>query len=338
MGRDKPLTYKDAGVDIEAGYQLVDRIKGHVASTARSGALGALGGFGGLFELPVDRYRQPVLVAGTDGVGTKLRLAIEYDRHDSIGIDLVAMCANDVVVQGAEPLFFLDYYASGKLRVDRAAQVIAGIAAGCRTAGMALIGGETAEMPGIYHGEDYDLAGFCVGVVEKDQLIDGRAIRAGSTLLGLPASGPHSNGYSLIRKLLERDPPDAEVLEALLAPTCIYVQPLLQLMTHVTVLGAAHITGGGLVENVPRMLPAGLAAHINLSSWRRAAVFDWLQATAGLAMEPFANTFNCGLGMVVALQPEAVETGLSVLAEADCEAVVIGDVRPAGTDPIVLHP
>jgi phosphoribosylformylglycinamidine cyclo-ligase len=338
MGRDKPLTYKDAGVDIEAGYQLVDRIEGHVASTARSGALGALGGFGGLFELPVDRYRQPVLVAGTDGVGTKLRLAIEYDRHDSIGIDLVAMCANDVVVQGAEPLFFLDYYASGKLRVDRAAQVIAGIAAGCRTAGMALIGGETAEMPGIYHGEDYDLAGFCVGVVEKDQLIDGRAIRAGSTLLGLPASGPHSNGYSLIRKLLERDPPDAEVLEALLAPTCIYVQPLLQLMTHVTVLGAAHITGGGLVENVPRMLPAGLAAHINLSSWRRAAVFDWLQATAGLAMEPFANTFNCGLGMVVALQPEAVETGLSVLAEADCEAVVIGDVRPAGTDPIVLHP
>ncbi len=338
MGQDKPLTYKDAGVDIEAGYQLVDRIKGHVASTARRGALGALGGFGGLFELPVDRYRQPVLVAGTDGVGTKLRLAIEYDRHDSIGIDLVAMCANDVVVQGAEPLFFLDYYASGKLQVDRAEQVIAGIAAGCRIAGMALIGGETAEMPGIYHGDDYDLAGFCVGVVEKDQLIDGRAIRAGSTLLGLPASGPHSNGYSLIRKLLERDTPDAEVLDALLAPTCIYVQPLLQLMAQVKILGAAHITGGGLVENVPRMVPAGLAAHVNLSSWRRAPVFDWLQTTAGLAMEPFANTFNCGMGMVLALNPEDVEQGLGVLAEADCEAVVIGDVRPADAGPIVLHP
>ncbi len=338
MGQDKPLTYKDAGVDIEAGYQLVDRIKGHVASTARRGALGALGGFGGLFELPVDRYRQPVLVAGTDGVGTKLRLAIEYDRHDSIGIDLVAMCANDVVVQGAEPLFFLDYYASGKLQVDRAEQVIAGIAAGCRIAGMALIGGETAEMPGIYHGDDYDLAGFCVGVVEKDQLIDGRAIRAGSTLLGLPASGPHSNGYSLIRKLLERDTPDAEVLDALLAPTCIYVQPLLQLMAEVKILGAAHITGGGLVENVPRMVPAGLAAHVNLSSWRRAPVFDWLQTTAGLAMEPFANTFNCGMGMVLALNPEDVEQGLGVLAEADCEAVVIGDVRPADAGPIVLHP
>ncbi len=338
MGQDKPLTYKDAGVDIEAGYQLVDRIKGHVASTARRGALGALGGFGGLFEFPVDRYRQPVLVAGTDGVGTKLRLAIEYDRHDSIGIDLVAMCANDVVVQGAEPLFFLDYYASGKLQVDRAEQVIAGIAAGCRIAGMALIGGETAEMPGIYHGDDYDLAGFCVGVVEKDQLIDGRAIRAGSTLLGLPASGPHSNGYSLIRKLLERDTPDAEVLDALLAPTCIYVQPLLQLMAQVKILGAAHITGGGLVENVPRMVPAGLAAHVNLSSWRRAPVFDWLQTTAGLAMEPFANTFNCGMGMVLALNPEDVEQGLGVLAEADCEAVVIGDVRPADAGPIVLHP
>ena len=193
-------------------------------------------------------------------------------------------------------------------------------------------------MPGIYHGDDYDLAGFCVGVVEKDQLIDGRAIRAGSTLLGLPASGPHSNGYSLIRKLLERDTPDAEVLDALLAPTCIYVQPLLQLMAQVKILGAAHITGGGLVENVPRMVPAGLAAHVNLSSWRRAPVFDWLQTTAGLAMEPFANTFNCGMGMVLALNPEDVEQGLGVLAEADCEAVVIGDVRPADAGPIVLHP
>ncbi len=336
MGRRKPLTYKDAGVDINAGYQLVDRIKGHVASTARRGALGTLGGFGGLFELPVDRYRQPVLVAGTDGVGTKLRLAMDHDGHDTIGIDLVAMCANDVIVQGAEPLFFLDYYATGKLDVERAERVVAGIAQGCRLAGMALIGGETAEMPDMYQGEDYDLAGFCVGVVEKERLIDGRGITTGCALLGLTATGPHSNGYSLIRRLLATDTPSAEIMAALLAPTRIYVAPLLRLIEQVPLLGAAHITGGGLVENVPRMLPSGLTAHIDLSSWPRPAVFDWLQQTSRLDDAELANTFNCGIGMVLAIRPEDVRRSEQILADAGAEVCTIGAIQ-AGNERIVLH-
>ena len=330
MGQDKPLTYKDAGVDIEAGYQLVDRIKGHVASTARSGALGALGGFGGLFELPVDRYRRPVLVAGTDGVGTKLRLAIEYDRHDSIGIDLVAMCANDVVVQGAEPLFFLDYYASGKLRVDRAAQVIAGIAAGCRTAGMALIGGETAEMPDMYADGEYDLAGFCVGVVERDALIDGSGIAAGDALIGIASSGPHSNGYSLIRKVLELAG-DAEIdgtpaSERLLTPTRIYVKPVLELMNAVTVKGLAHITGGGITENLPRILDDSLHPQIETASWEQGPVFDWLAEAGNIATDEMRRTFNCGVGMIVVVDPADVENAISTLADAGESAWKIGRI------------
>jgi phosphoribosylformylglycinamidine cyclo-ligase len=337
MARSKPLTYKDAGVDIHAGYRLVERIKGHVASTARAGALGALGGFGGLFELPVDRYRQPVLVAGTDGVGTKLRLAMDHHGHHTIGIDLVAMCANDVVVQGAEPLFFLDYFATGKLDVDRAEQVVAGIARGCREAGIALIGGETAEMPGIYHGEDYDLAGFCVGVVEKDGLIDGSAIEVGSALIGLTSSGPHSNGYSLIRKLLERQPASPEIVAALLEPTRIYVKPLLELTRSIPLLGAAHITGGGLVENVPRMLPPGLTAHIDLNAWIPEPVFQWISTGSQLDPMGMANTFNCGIGMVLAVRPTDVDASLGALKQAGAHGLVIGEVS-SGDQEIVLHP
>jgi phosphoribosylformylglycinamidine cyclo-ligase len=279
-----PITYKDAGVDIEAGDELVERIKPAVKRSLRPEVLGGLGGFGALFEVPIDRYRRPVLVSGTDGVGTKLRLAIETGRHDTIGVDLVAMCANDVVVQGAEPLFFLDYYATGKLSVDVAESVIKGIVEGCVQAGAALIGGETAEMPGMYAEGDYDLAGFCVGVVEKDAIIDGGRTRPGDVVIGLPSSGPHSNGYSLIRKLIKsakatpKTKLDGGLLyDALLAPTRIYVKPLLALAKEIPVRSFAHITGGGLTENLPRVLPAGLEVVLSAQTWRRAPVFDWLQ-------------------------------------------------------------
>src|ERR1700730_17299938 len=290
MTERAPVTYREAGVDIDAGEELVERIKPHVKRSMRREVLGGIGGFGALVEVPLDRYRKPVLVSGTDGVGTKLRLAIDTHRHDTVGIDLVAMCVNDVVVQGAEPLFFLDYFATGKLDVNVGERLIAGIVEGCVQAGCALVGGETAEMPGMYHGEDYDLAGFCVGIVEKDGIIDGSATRAGDVVLGLPSSGPHSNGFSLIRKIvqisaahLDSDLQGKPLVDRLMAPTCIYVKALLKLLAKIKVHGLAHITGGGLLENIPRVLPDGLEVVLERKSWRREAAFDWLQRQGQVA-------------------------------------------------------
>ena len=327
----EPLTYKSAGVDIDAGNKLVERIKPLVAATRRPEVLAGLGGFGGLFALPPDRYRQPVLVSGTDGVGTKLLLAHALGQHDTIGIDLVAMCVNDVLVQGAEPLFFLDYFACGKLDVEVATAVVAGIADGCKQAGAALIGGETAEMPDMYAVGEYDLAGFCVGVVEKDELIDGSNIASGDALIGLASSGPHSNGYSLIRKVLERDPhaqiDGTRASRLLLEPTRIYVRPVLSLLQSVTVKGLAHITGGGLSENVPRMISGELHAELDINSWQQGAVFDWLAQVGGIATDELRRTFNCGVGMVLAVAEAEVGNALERLAEAGETAWRIGTVR-----------
>jgi phosphoribosylformylglycinamidine cyclo-ligase len=329
-----PITYKDAGVDIDAGEELVERIKPVVKRSMRPEVLGGLGGFGALFELPLDRYKKPVLVSGTDGVGTKLRLAIETGRHDTIGIDLVAMCVNDVVVQGAEPLFFLDYYATGKLSVPVAESVIKGIVEGCVQAGAALIGGETAEMPGMYAEGDYDLAGFCVGIVEKDAIIDGSRTRPGDTIIGLPSSGPHSNGYSLIRKLLEltKATPqtklgDQLLYDALLAPTRIYVKPVLALAQTVAIHGIAHITGGGLTENIPRVVPHGLEVILSAQTWQRPPVFDWLQKAGNIPNEEMYRTFNCGIGMTICVAAEHTDKALECLRAHGEQPVVIGEVR-----------
>ncbi|GMW05730.1 MAG: phosphoribosylformylglycinamidine cyclo-ligase [Nevskiales bacterium] len=337
MGPDTPLTYKDAGVDIDAGDALVERIKPFARRTARKGLLGGLGGFGGLFELDLARYPQPVLVAGTDGVGTKLRLAIELQKFDTVGIDLVAMCVNDVVVQGAEPLFFLDYYATGRLALDQAEAVIRGIATGCELGGCALLGGETAEMPGMYAPGDIDLAGFAVGVVNRDRIIDGSAVAPGDVLLGLASSGPHSNGYSLIRRVLELTPgavarpwEGATLGERLLTPTRIYVKSLLRLIAAGEVHALAHITGGGLPGNVERVLSASTDAHIDPASWHRPAIFDWLQQTGRIDDAEMHRTFNCGIGMVVVLPRAATERAMAVLREAGETVQVIGEVR-AGT-------
>src|SRR5471032_2427208 len=299
MTERAPVTYRDAGVDIDAGDELVERIKPRVKRSMRPEVLGGIGGFGALVEVPLDRYRKPVLVSGTDGVGTKLRLAIDTRRHDGVGIDLVAMCVNDVVVQGAEPLFFLDYFASGKLDVDVGQRVIAGIVEGCVQAGCALVGGETAEMPGMYHGADYDLAGFCVGVVEKDAIIDGRGIAAGDAVIGLASSGAHSNGYALIRKLIAHSQANAETMldgrplfERLLTPTRIYVKPLLELIGAIPVHVLAHITGGGLIDNVPRVLPDGFEVVLERRSWPRDPLFDWLQQAGRVEREEMYRTFN----------------------------------------------
>lgn len=329
-----PLTYRDAGVDIDAGDALVERIKPAAARTTRAGVMTGLGGFGALFELPAG-YRQPVLVSGTDGVGTKLKLAIEFRRHDTVGIDLVAMCVNDIVVQGAEPLFFLDYYATGKLDVNVATDVINGIARGCELAGAALIGGETAELPGMYQGEDYDLAGFAVGAVEKDRLLDGSKVRAGDIVLGLASSGAHSNGYSLIRKILAVSGlnPQQERLgnralaDALLEPTRIYVKPVLQLLREVPVHALAHITGGGLVENLPRVLPDGVGAVLREKSWQRPAVFDWLQEHGNIQPREMHRTFNCGIGMTVCVAPGDADRAIAVLEAAGETVWRIGEVR-----------
>jgi phosphoribosylformylglycinamidine cyclo-ligase len=342
MTERAPVTYREAGVDIDAGDELVERIKPHVKRTMRREVLGGLGGFGALVEVPLDRYRKPVLVSGTDGVGTKLRLAIDTGRHDTVGIDLVAMCVNDVVVQGAEPLFFLDYFATGKLDVGVGERLIAGIVDGCVQAGCALVGGETAEMPGMYHGEDYDLAGFCVGIVEKDAIIDGSATRAGDVVLGLPSSGPHSNGFSLIRKILQVSGADlkalldgASLVDRLMAPTRIYVKPLLELISQVPVHGLSHITGGGLVENIPRVVPEGLEVVLERKSWRREAVFDWLQRQGQVADEEMYRVFNCGIGMTVQLAASDAARAIAVLREKGVEALVIGEVR-AGTRGVVI--
>jgi phosphoribosylformylglycinamidine cyclo-ligase len=327
------LSYRDAGVDIEAGDRLVDRIKPIAARTHRTGLLGGIGGFGALFEIPVNRYRQPVLVSGTDGVGTKLKLAMQLARHDTIGIDLVAMCVNDIVVSGAEPLFFLDYYATGRLDVDTAANVMKGIGRGCELAGAALVGGETAEMPGMYHGEDYDLAGFCVGVVEKERIIDGSRVQAGDILLGLASSGPHSNGYSLIRKVIELCDADLQsdlqgrtLGDALLEPTRIYVKSLLALISEIPVSAIAHITGGGIVGNLPRVLPEKVKAVIDTASWTRPPVFDWLQRIGGITHNEMYRTFNCGVGMIVCVRHEHVDDALRLLRDHGEAAWRLGEI------------
>lgn len=334
MSPDPSLTYKDAGVDIDAGEELVERIKPLARGTDRPGVLGGVGGFGGLFEIDVARWPRPVLVSGTDGVGTKLKLAIDLERYDTIGIDLVAMCVNDVIVQGAEPLFFLDYYASGKLSVDVAASVIHGIAAGCRQAGAALLGGETAELPGMYHDKDFDLAGFCVGIVNRDQIIDGSSIQPGDVILGLASSGVHSNGYSLVRRVLEvsKTPLDTPwegttLGAALLAPTRIYVRSLLALMAACPVRGLAHITGGGLADNVVRVLPPTVDAVIARSAWPRPALFQWLKAEGNIPEDDLMRTFNCGIGMVVILRPDDVEPARELLEQAGETVFVIGEVK-----------
>jgi phosphoribosylformylglycinamidine cyclo-ligase len=337
-----PITYRDAGVDIDAGDELVERIKPRVKRSMRPEVLAGIGGFGALVEVPLDRYRKPVLVSGTDGVGTKLRLAIDTKRHDAIGIDLVAMCVNDVIVQGAEPLFFLDYFASGKLDVDVGERVIGGIVEGCVQAGCALVGGETAEMPGMYHGADYDLAGFCVGIVEKDAIIDGSKTRAGDVVLGLPSSGPHSNGFSLIRKIVQLSATDLHadlegmsLIDRLMAPTRIYVKPLLKLIREVPVHGLSHITGGGLVDNIPRVLPDGLEVVLQRRCWRREVIFDWLQQQGRIADTEMYRVFNCGIGMTVQVSASDAQRAIGVLHDAGQEALMIGEVR-VGTRGVLI--
>ena len=338
-GTPNSLSYRDAGVDVDLGNRLVDRLKPIAQRTHRKGVMDSLGGFGALFELPLDRYRLPVLVSGTDGVGTKLKLAIEAKRHGGVGIDLVAMCANDIVVQGAEPLYFLDYYATGRLDLDVATQVVEGIGRGCQMAGIALIGGETAEMPGMYGNADYDLAGFCVGIVEKSAIIDGSGVKAGDTVIGLASSGPHSNGYSLVRKILQvtganlRDEVDGRPLEEqLLQPTRIYVRALLELMKTTPLHAAAHITGGGLPENLPRVLPPGTQAVIDRNSWSRPAIFDWLQTQGNVADHEMLRTFNCGVGMAVVVAPETTGQALETLRSAGETVWPIGRIERAPTD------
>ncbi len=327
------LNYKDAGVDIAAGNALVERIKPIAAKTRISGVMAGLGGFGSLFELPLDRYKNPVLVSGTDGVGTKLRLAIDSGIHNTVGIDLVAMCVNDIIVQGAEPLFFLDYFATGKLDVNTAAAVIEGIGKGCELAGAALVGGETAEMPNMYADGDYDLAGFCVGIVEKSEMLDGSKVSIGDKLIGLASSGAHSNGYSLIRKIIERnqasldEPFNGKTLgETLLTPTRIYVKSLLSLIKKIPVHALAHITGGGLTENLPRVIPDNLNAQIDLKSWQFPAIFDWLQSNGNVSQADMLITFNCGVGMVICIAAEDEAATLNLLAELGETAFVMGEI------------
>ena len=328
------LSYRDAGVDIDAGDALVERIKPFAKKTLREGVLGGLGGFGALFEVP-KRYKEPVLVSGTDGVGTKLKLAFDLNRHDTVGIDLVAMSVNDVLVQGAEPLFFLDYFACGKLDVGTAASVIQGIAKGCEQGGCALIGGETAEMPGMYPTGEYDLAGFAVGVVEKSKIITGQDIVPGDVVLGLPSSGAHSNGYSLVRKILSVAKPDLNapfdgertLADAIMAPTRIYVKPMQALMAELPVKGMAHITGGGLTENVPRVLPESVKAVIGKSAWPRPKLFQWLQSEGNVAESEMHRVFNCGIGMVVVVARENAAEALRLLNDAGEKALEIGRIE-----------
>lgn len=338
------ISYRDAGVDIEAGDALVEQIKPYAKRTMRPEVLGGIGGFGSLFAVP-GKFKEPVLVSGTDGVGTKLKLAFELNKHDTVGIDLVAMSVNDILVQGAEPLFFLDYFACGKLEVGTAAQVIKGIAEGCEQSGCALVGGETAEMPGMYPAGEYDLAGFAVGCVDKADIIDGTTIAAGDVLLGLASSGAHSNGYSLIRKLIEKSGIDFEsdfhgrkFKDVVMAPTRIYVKSLLKLIWTMPVKGMAHITGGGITENVPRVLPAGLTAEINKGSWIMPPLFTWLQAQGNVAEDEMYRTFNCGIGMVVIVAKEYADAAESLLAEAGETVSVIGHIREqqAGEAPTVV--
>lgn len=333
MPNKTSLSYKDAGVDIDAGNELVNRIKSVVKETKRPEVIGGLGGFGALCAIP-QKYKQPILVSGTDGVGTKLRLAMDLNRHDSIGIDLVAMCVNDLIVQGAEPLFFLDYYATGKLDVNVAATVVSGIAEGCKQSGCALIGGETAEMPGMYHNDDYDIAGFCVGVVEKSAIIDGSKVQNGDAIIALASSGPHSNGYSLVRKIIEVSGvnPAAyqlagrSIADHLLAPTKIYVKSILNLITQLDIHAIAHITGGGFWENIPRVLPDNTQAIINENSWQWPAIFNWLQQAGNVSRHEMYRTFNCGVGLIVVLPKSLAEQAITLLHSYGENAWLLGEI------------
>lgn len=329
------LSYKDAGVDIDAGNALVERIKNVTKSTRRPEVMGGLGGFGALCKLPT-KYKNPLLVSGTDGVGTKLRLAMDLKKHDTVGIDLVAMCVNDLIVQGAEPLFFLDYYATGKLDVDTAAAVVTGIGEGCQQSNCALIGGETAEMPGMYEGEDYDIAGFCVGVVEEEKVIDGTKVKAGDAIIALGSSGPHSNGYSLIRKVLEVSGADVEadldgkkLKDHLLEPTRIYVKSVLELLETTEAHAISHITGGGFWENIPRVLPANTKAVINKSSWEWPTVFNWLQEQGNITEHEMLRTFNCGVGLVIVVEQDKAEQAIAQLNELGEKAWLVGSIADA---------
>ncbi len=333
------LSYRDAGVDIDAGDRLVENIKPFAKRTMRPEVLSGIGGFGGLVEIS-KKYREPVLVSGTDGVGTKLKLAFELNRHDTVGIDLVGMSVNDILVQGAEPLFFLDYFACGKLDVEAATEVIKGIAAGCEQSGCALIGGETAEMPGMYPIGEYDLAGFAVGVVEKANIITGNEICAGDVVIGLASNGAHSNGYSLVRKIIERSKPDLNakfdgertLAECIMAPTRIYVKPLLALMQSMTIKGMAHITGGGITENVPRVLPCNVVAAIDSHAWQMPKLFHWLQDQGNVAQQEMYRTFNCGIGMIVVVAKENAAAAIAQLNAAGETATTIGVIRARNGD------
>ncbi len=339
------LSYKDAGVDIDAGNALVQRIKSVVKSTHRAEVMGGLGGFGALCELPT-KYKHPVLVSGTDGVGTKLRLALDLQKHDTIGIDLVAMCVNDLIVQGAEPLFFLDYFATGKLDLDVATNVIKGIGEGCKQSNCALIGGETAEMPGMYQAEDYDLAGFCVGVVEKENVIDGQKVNDGDALIALGSSGPHSNGYSLIRKIISHVDADLQqelqgktLADWLLEPTKIYVKSVLALCEQFDVHAISHITGGGFWENIPRVLPDNTQAVINAKSWHWPCIFNWLQTQGNVTDHEMYRTFNCGVGMVIALNKQDAEKAVECLQALGENAWIIGEIRASNavSEPVIIE-
>jgi phosphoribosylformylglycinamidine cyclo-ligase len=330
------ISYKDAGVDIDAGNALVDAIKPIAKATMRPEVPSSLGGFGALFELDMTKYKNPLLVSGTDGVGTKLRLAIDSGKHDQVGIDLVAMCSNDLIVQGAEPLFFLDYYATGKLDIEVAKDVVKGIGEGCLQSGCALIGGETAEMPGMYPQGDYDLAGFCVGIVEKSDLIDGSKVAAGDVLIGMSSTGPHSNGYSLIRKILEVSKADLQMdidgqplIDALMAPTKIYVKSLLELMKTIDIHAISHITGGGLLENLPRVMPENTMAKIDTNSWDRPEVFNWLQQAGNVDYHELHRTLNCGIGMVIVVKAEVAQQAIAILENAGEKAYMIGEIQAA---------
>ncbi len=342
--QSKSLSYRDAGVNIDAGNEFVEKIKSSVASTNRPGVMGNLGGFGGLFELP-EGYKQPVLVSGTDGVGTKLKLAIDLRKHDTIGIDLVAMCVNDILVLGAEPLYFLDYYATGELDTEIAASVVEGIAEGCRQSNAALIGGETAEMPGMYAKGDYDLAGFCVGVVEKRKIIDGSKVKAGDVMIAIASSGPHSNGYSLVRKIIEVNNADINASfgeneqalgDALLAPTRIYVKTIHQLLETFNIHAMAHITGGGLLENIPRVLPDNAQAVVDTDSWQLPDVFQWLQENGNVEINEMYRTFNCGVGMVLIVDADEADAIVSMLVKNGDNAWQLGQIEAGDNKQVIF--
>jgi len=330
------LTYKDAGVDIEEGALAVEKMKSYVKDTFTKGVLGGLGGFGGMFELDLTGYTKPVLVSGTDGVGTKLKISILKDQHDTVGIDLVAMCVNDILVQGAKPLFFLDYIATGKLESDKIADLVKGIAEGCKQSGAALIGGETAEMPGFYAADEYDMAGFTVGIVDKDKIIDGSTIEAGDVLIGMPSTGVHSNGYSLVRKLFfdklaldindHVDALNCTVGEALITPTKIYVSEVLKVLEEIAVKGMVHVTGGGFIENIPRILPEGLGAKIEMNSWPKLPLFDFIQTEGNIETVEMFKTFNMGIGFIMIVRAEDVDQTLKLVSSLDEKAYVIGTV------------